>query len=301
MSSSFKGPLFIVGLSRSGTKLLRNLLNNHSEISLPDFETHFIPELIERNKNGFNLSQNISIVLESGFVKKQIKTEHEKQEFVRTLKNLSENNLYEFVKSILVFFSNKKKTPFIWGDKTPKYLRYLEEIVQLFQNVKIIHIIRDPRDRAISLRRTWWRSTLLAAESWRKEIEYAQKIKLDKNCYLEVRYEDLLDNAERFMHQICDFLQINFEANMLQLKRPVEKYGLTSHNVNIDSNNKGKYINERARLIKKIEELAFPLIIEKGYQVLYANKAKRLNCIYNYILKVYDFFVVRISTRIKGY
>ena len=45
---AFEGPLFIVGLSRSGTTLLRNLLNRNSRISMTPVESHFIPFLIRK-------------------------------------------------------------------------------------------------------------------------------------------------------------------------------------------------------------------------------------------------------------
>lgn len=41
------GPVFIVGMPRSGTKLLRDLLNQHPMISIPDVESHFIPSLVK--------------------------------------------------------------------------------------------------------------------------------------------------------------------------------------------------------------------------------------------------------------
>ena len=44
----FTGPIFIVGMPRSGTKLLREILNNHSLIAIPDNESHFIPYLYDR-------------------------------------------------------------------------------------------------------------------------------------------------------------------------------------------------------------------------------------------------------------
>ena len=43
---SWEGPLFIVGMPRSGTKLLRGLLNQHPRIRIPDFETEFAPFLV---------------------------------------------------------------------------------------------------------------------------------------------------------------------------------------------------------------------------------------------------------------
>ena len=39
-------PIFISGMPPSGTKLLRDILNNHSKVSIPDSETHFIPAFI---------------------------------------------------------------------------------------------------------------------------------------------------------------------------------------------------------------------------------------------------------------
>ena len=41
--SAFHGPLFVVGMPRSGTKLLRGLLNEHSRIGIPLNETEFLP------------------------------------------------------------------------------------------------------------------------------------------------------------------------------------------------------------------------------------------------------------------
>lgn len=49
-------PIFISGMPRSGTKLLRDILNNHSKISIPDSETHFIPEFIRAFGMEYNLN-----------------------------------------------------------------------------------------------------------------------------------------------------------------------------------------------------------------------------------------------------
>ena len=42
-SHGFAGPLFIIGMPRSGTKLLRGLLNEHPRIGIPISETEFFP------------------------------------------------------------------------------------------------------------------------------------------------------------------------------------------------------------------------------------------------------------------
>jgi len=47
----FNGPIFIVGLSRSGTKLLRDLITQHPKIRMPPVETQFIPHFVEKYGN----------------------------------------------------------------------------------------------------------------------------------------------------------------------------------------------------------------------------------------------------------
>jgi len=49
--NTFRGPLFVVGVSRSGTKLLRTLLNQHPKIGLPVVESKFIPHMVKRFGN----------------------------------------------------------------------------------------------------------------------------------------------------------------------------------------------------------------------------------------------------------
>jgi len=46
--SNFFGPLFIIGMPRSGTKLLRDLMNQNPKIGIPAAETHFIPFMIKK-------------------------------------------------------------------------------------------------------------------------------------------------------------------------------------------------------------------------------------------------------------
>jgi hypothetical protein len=45
-AATWSGPLFVVGMPRSGTKLLRGLLKQHSRVQMPDIETDFFPFLV---------------------------------------------------------------------------------------------------------------------------------------------------------------------------------------------------------------------------------------------------------------
>ena len=55
-TGKYTGPVFIIGNARSGTKLLRSLLNNHPDISLGG-EGNYIPMLIKRFGVNADISQ----------------------------------------------------------------------------------------------------------------------------------------------------------------------------------------------------------------------------------------------------
>ena len=56
VTGAFDGPLFVVGMPRSGTKLLRDLLNQHSAIGIPRIETEFLPYWFEHWERWGDLS-----------------------------------------------------------------------------------------------------------------------------------------------------------------------------------------------------------------------------------------------------
>jgi len=156
---SFSGPLFVVGLSRSGTTLLRNLLNSHPGISLLQAETHFIPLLINR----FGLRPDFSdartqealVRTLAGTLFFQHMTRREgylwhENDFRAVLHRATEWE--PVIREIYRQFQPDGKDPdCIWGDKTPIYLGHLPLLKTLFPRSRFIHIIRDPRDRVIAL------------------------------------------------------------------------------------------------------------------------------------------------------
>ena len=153
---NFIGPLFIVGLSRSGTKLIRDLLNQSSKIFIPDYESHFIPEILRLD--GLSLEQIYLKLGKSSFVKKFPETKFPSFKTLETVTLI--RNKSDLIEAVLKYYalenrSEKWDKNFIWGDKTPSNLRYLDLLYLHYPNSKFIHIIRDPRDRAISVNNTW--------------------------------------------------------------------------------------------------------------------------------------------------
>jgi len=107
-----------------------------------------------------------------------------------------------------------------WGDKTPIYALNMPELATVFPEAKFIHLIRDARDVVISIRNAGWldRDLRRICRMWsgftRDAVTHGRPMGDSK--YLEVHYEDLVDNCERELRRICSFLGENFEQEMLE-------------------------------------------------------------------------------------
>lgn len=275
MKWQFNGPLFIVGWPRSGTKLLRDLLNRHPKISIPVIESHFIPYFV--NKFGLN----------SDFNDEQLLTEFyelfSQSKFYRCFKNrgvilnfehLNANANKQSWSALLEFIlryyasNNRKNADFIWGDKTPQYLVFMDTLKKIFPEAKFIHIIRDPRDCCLSNKRAWGKNIYRSAHRWAKAIQKARQAgHFLEGDYIEVLYEQLLDEPQKTLKNICDYLGCEFSDNMLELDKPSENLSDTKNSQKIVKDNKNKYLNYLSvKEIKRIEEIVYTVARELGYK-----------------------------------
>jgi hypothetical protein len=105
-----------------------------------------------------------------------------------------------------------------WGDKTPLYCLKLDVIRRVLPEARFIHIIRDGRDSALSLRKMHfspgWKIETQAAY-WSKNILSARKAGLGRPDYIEVHYEDLILNTRVALERICAFVGLSYEESML--------------------------------------------------------------------------------------
>jgi hypothetical protein len=269
---TFKGPLFVVGMSRSGTSLLREVLNRNPEVGFPYHESHFIPYIIHRFRDkAFPLNQQQmkefrNIVKESNFygnfqAQGWLLRDSELYEMLRS------GSLAETIENIIKFFipHNIKKTDFIWGDKSPNNLLSIGLLKDFFPKAQFIHIIRDPRERVLSAHKAWGADLYIAAERWRHGIQTARQLGQQLgDDYLEVFYEKFTGAPTKEIIKLCNFLGISYDKAMIELKRPFEKHtaidSATRRATRIISGNTEKYMNElKPKQIRRIDEIVFPI------------------------------------------
>lgn len=106
-----------------------------------------------------------------------------------------------------------------YGDKTPIYVLHVAFLADLFPEAKVIHIIRDGRDVALSYLDARWGPETVGEAAWywkravRKGRRDGQLIGSDQ--YMEVRYEHLIADPERITRDVCSFVGLGFEDSML--------------------------------------------------------------------------------------
>lgn len=212
-------PIFVFGVQRSGTTLLRLLLDSHSEIAIPH-ESFVMVHYYENLKDYNNLEQiedmeNIAqdILHDKGF--------RDWAPPVR-IEELDLNSCVNYPDLINMIFScyAHKCGKNIWGDKTPTYVQDMNILNELFPNARFINLIRDGRDVALSLERQTWGPTgyISALKYWRETVFWTRKMGglLPKDRYLEVKYEDLVLNTQGSVMKILNFLDLSYEKGLLE-------------------------------------------------------------------------------------
>lgn len=107
-----------------------------------------------------------------------------------------------------------------WGDKRPAHIERIDEILRLFPDAQIVHIIRDGRDCVASLlRMPWWEhGSVGAVHKWVEAMRLGARARrrLGPDQYHELRYEDLVVRPDVILRELCEFLGEDFSTDMLE-------------------------------------------------------------------------------------
>ena len=232
---------FIIGAARSGTTLLRTILNAHPQV-VSTGEVRYVMALY--GKYAQSKAMPASFVVDfAAYEKSRLKNvgkakraanvdiAAKRAAFAQLLAAQAPQLNYADVCKLLLL--GNKATE---GDKTPEHLQalinknpdyifYVEELLSVYPNAKILACIRDPRSVVLSHKQNKGKNDFsqymgdsVAAVSYFWEVcnqailalqqKYPQQIML-------VLYEDLVNNKERLLHDICHFLNISFDEVLL--------------------------------------------------------------------------------------
>lgn len=271
-------PFFIVGPQRSGTTLLRLMLSSHPRIIVPP-ESHFVPDLINWEKKVGSLSIEKEKVINWLINHKRLDDfEFSKEDLYKLLFTLSPFTAKNIVTAIFELYT-KRNNKVRWGDKTPRYRAFIPDLLELFPGAKFIFMLRDGRDTALSNYNVPFGPRFLGdcAYLWKKSIAeaWAGLATVPKENYLLLKYEELINNPENTLAQLCEFLGEKYYPQMLAFYRDssglVPKWENTWHSKThspLDKNSVGKWKRElTSKQIKLIEILISDELLKHGYQL----------------------------------
>ena len=205
---------FVVGVGRSGTTLLRLMLDSHPDLAVPP-ETAFVPNLIKAARKDDATPESLAEVLVTH--RRWPDFGLEISELIERWRALPALKPRPVVRSFYELYAEKQEKP-RWGDKTPGYSQHIKRISRVIPEARFIHLIRDGRDVALSRSKTLaLKPTPIArsAHRWQHYLRKAQRQGAKVEHYLELRYEALVTDPEGTLRQICEFIDLPWDPVML--------------------------------------------------------------------------------------
>lgn len=212
-------PIFVVGCARSGTTLVRQILNAHSAIAIMP-ESSYVSVIVNQNRP-FRLDNLLKKITSLPLLGEMGLSEDEFREKASGLASPDHGKLFR----LMMEMYGKMHGASLVGEKTPNHLLHMDVLQSYFPDCKFIYIIRDPRAVVSSWRHVPWStgSDLHSAGVWfRYERRGGELLKTIKNVY-RIKYEALVAEPESQIKLICDFIGVAYEPGMLKFNESQQK------------------------------------------------------------------------------
>ncbi|MDT0627686.1 sulfotransferase [Alteromonas sp. W364] len=236
-------PIFVMGTQRSGTTLLTRILSAHKKIFV---------------QNEAELPIIFNGETEPSKVTSNIKAEILRHDDIDIDKLLSDG--YK-----------------IWGLKDPQLTEHIEVLKNFLPDTKFIIILRDGRGVANSYIENKWglgTNVYTGAQRWKREVR--QQIEFMNSMpenFFFIKFEDMVGDLESSMRNICNFLNIDFDEEMLDYNNKESFYEIKTENRHTFKKPDMKLTKKWQQKLSKfeisvIENVAGDVLDEFGYERL---------------------------------
>ena len=215
-NSATRPPVFIVGSPRSGTTLLRNLLNRHPALAICG-ETRFYRDIYASRRLFGDLSNPRN---RRRLVKQYLSTRRVERLDIDLAgleaKLLGEATSYRELFACILEYYGEKQGKKRYGEKTPHHAFFTETLCAWFPGAAIIHLVRDPRGVVASLERMPWAPNSIVNNAWMWVLfNRGARRSSHRAEYLLVHYEELVAHPEQELARICAHVGEDYAPCML--------------------------------------------------------------------------------------
>lgn len=208
--------VFIIGCERSGTTFLGSLIGAHSKCVVTP-EAQFVTDIYQKTRINKFVPKDIFSKIKNT---KRFKGWGVDIAFTES-EYMHMNNYSDLILMMVEKYNihkRHKKSARIWVDHTPINIEHVDLLKRFFPNARFLHIIRDGRGVASSLKKVTWGPKTMRSISrfWIKKLAYgyASAAKYPQDI-LSVKYEDILLDTETSIKKMTDFLGMEYEKEML--------------------------------------------------------------------------------------
>jgi hypothetical protein len=282
--SRFRGaparPLFIGACPRSGTTLLRALLDNHPDLAIPH-ETNFVRPLWWQRVRFGDLRDpaNRRRVADWIFTEKSHRSARlrdgriSRRDAIRRVAD-APPTVGSIVQACLQLRAEADGKP-RWGDKRPSYSGFIGMLFQMFPDAQYINLVRDPRGAVASQIPMGWDAPEVAVAAatarWeaaiRRTDHFARRLRPDQ--FLDLRYEDMVCDPRGTLERVCAFAGLRAEDAVERMIRG-ERRGSGPHERIVEPVTTASVERWRERLdpreVALVERATAPLLDRFGYR-----------------------------------
>lgn len=232
--STLDEPVFIIGMARSGTTLLRLMLTAHPDFCIPP-ESLFFVSLEPKYGSLPDLSENLDEFLDDLYENERFRDWGvDRKSLAENLSNIHPLTYATAVATVYQTYCQQiDPTASFWGDKNPVHIYHLDKIRKHFPKARLLLIFRDIRSIYSSLLRNekkfpgkWESSCIANVVSVTKQFNHAisilERYRNDDRFYA-IFYKNLVNAPEAELRGICTWLGVDFSESMLRFHEKNQK------------------------------------------------------------------------------
>jgi hypothetical protein len=279
--------IFMIGIQRSGSNLLRLMLNELPEIAAPH-PPHILQRMmplvpyygdLRKDKEFSRLVDDVCRLVELNPVPWEGVVLYRKEVAARC-RNRSLVAVFGAVYDVMVQAWGAKA----WCCKSLANVYYLPEIDEYFDDAKYVYLYRDGRDVAVSFRKAvvGEKHFYHIAKEWdeAQRLALAFRSKIPARRFFNLSYEELTNEPEKTARSLCRFLGVGYRPSMLdfyksgEAKRAASASNLWENVTNpVMKHNSGKFLKEASEEdIRIFESVAGDSMDRLGYERAFAKK-----------------------------